>query len=120
MRGQVDSHGQGSLFDEAGDEARPLADRMRPTSLDEVVGQSHQIGPGKALRSMIEADRTPSMIFWGPPGVGKTTLARVIARRTQAVPVSRAEYGLHTPLVPWKRWSLEYSVFREGRPQCPP
>ena len=75
---------QGSLFDEAADEARPLADRMRPASLDEVVGQSHQIGPGKALRSMIEADRTPSMIFWGPPGVGKTTLARVIARRTCA------------------------------------
>ena len=75
---------QRSLFDEAADEARPLADRMRPASLDEVVGQSHQIGPGKALRSMIEADRTPSMIFWGPPGVGKTTLARVIARRTCA------------------------------------
>ena len=75
---------QGSLFDEAAGEARPLADQMRPASLDEVVGQSHQIGPGKALRSMIEADRTPSMIFWGPPGVGKTTLARVIARRTCA------------------------------------
>ena len=120
MRGQVDSHGQDSLFDEAVGEARPLADRMRPTSLDEVVGQSHQIGPGKALRSMIEADRTPSMIFWGPPGVGKTTLARVNARRTQAVPVSRAEHGHHAPLAPWKRRSLEYSVFREGRPPCPP
>ena len=75
---------QHSLFEESGEDTRPLADRMRPTSLDEVVGQSHQIGPGKALRSMIEADRTPSMIFWGPPGVGKTTLARVIARHTHA------------------------------------
>ena len=75
---------QHSLFEDSGEDTRPLADRMRPTSLDEVVGQSHQIGPGKALRSMIEADRTPSMIFWGPPGVGKTTLARVIARRTCA------------------------------------
>ncbi|MFC2619741.1 MAG: AAA family ATPase, partial [Pauljensenia sp.] len=75
---------QHSLFEESGEDTRPLADRMRPASLDEVVGQSHQIGPGKALRSMIEADRTPSMIFWGPPGVGKTTLARVIARHTHA------------------------------------
>ena len=75
---------QHSLFEESGEDTRPLADRMRPVSLDEVVGQSHQIGPGKALRSMIEADRTPSMIFWGPPGVGKTTLARVIARHTHA------------------------------------
>ena len=75
---------QHSLFEESGEDTRPLADRMRPTSLDEVVGQSHQIGQGKALRSMIEADRTPSMIFWGPPGVGKTTLARVIARHTHA------------------------------------
>ena len=71
---------QHSLFEESGEDTRPLADRMRPVSLDEVVGQSHQIGPGKALRSMIEADRTPSMIFWGPPGVGKTTLARLIMR----------------------------------------
>ena len=53
---------QHSLFEGSGEDTRPLADRMRPTSLDEVVGQSHQIGPGKALRSMIEADRTPSMI----------------------------------------------------------
>ena len=75
---------QRSLYEDSGEEARPLADRIRPTSLAEVVGQSHQLGPGKALRSMIEADRTPSMIFWGPPGVGKTTLARVIARHTHA------------------------------------
>ena len=75
---------QHSLFEESGEDTRPLADRMRPVSLDEVVGQSHQIGPGKALRCMIEADRTPSMIFWGPPGVGKTTLARVIACHTHA------------------------------------
>jgi len=74
---------QHSLFEDSGEDTRPLADRMRPTSLDEVVGQSHQIGPGKALRSMIEADRTPSMIFWGPPGTGETTLAHIIAKESQ-------------------------------------
>lgn len=71
------------LEDEA-NASRPLAARMRPQTLDEVVGQQHLIGPGKALRRMIEADHVPSLIFWGPPGVGKTTLARVIAHQTQA------------------------------------
>lgn len=75
---------QESLFDEAADSARPLAARMRPRTLDEVAGQRHLIGEGKVLRRMIEADQTPSMIFWGPPGVGKTTLARVIAHLTRA------------------------------------
>ena len=72
-----------SAPDEA-DASAPLAARMRPETLDEVVGQSNLIGPGKVLRRMIEADQVPSMVFWGPPGVGKTTLARVIARQTQA------------------------------------
>ena len=62
----------------------PLAQRMRPRTLEEVVGQEHLLGPGKLLRSMIEADRIPSMILWGPPGVGKTTLAGVIANATNA------------------------------------
>lgn len=57
----------------------PLADRLRPTTLDEVVGQSHLVGPGKPLRALVEADRLSSALLWGPPGVGKTTLARVVA-----------------------------------------
>src|SRR5258708_39707538 len=62
----------------------PLAARMRPRTLDEVVGQEHLVGPGKMLRRSIESDRLSSMILWGPPGSGKTTLAEVIAKYTQA------------------------------------
>ncbi|HYI60848.1 MAG TPA: replication-associated recombination protein A [Acidimicrobiales bacterium] len=61
----------------------PLADRLRPTSLDEVVGQDHLLGPGKPLRRLIEADRLSSAILWGPAGTGKTTLARLVARTTE-------------------------------------
>jgi putative ATPase len=64
--------------------AAPLAARMRPRSLDDFVGQEHLLGPGKALRELIEKDAIGSIIFWGPPGTGKTTLARIIAERTRA------------------------------------
>lgn len=67
-----------------GDRTRPLADRMRPRTLDEFVGQEHLVAPGKPLRTQIERDDTGSLIFWGPPGTGKTTLAQIIARMTKA------------------------------------
>lgn len=73
---------QESLF--ANQNNEPLASRMRPQSLDQIVGQSHLVGKGKILRQMIDQDHVPSMILWGPPGVGKTTLARVIAAHTKA------------------------------------
>jgi putative ATPase len=69
---------------ETANTAAPLATRMRPQSLEEFVGQEHILGPGKLLRRAIEADRLPSVIFYGPPGSGKTTLARVIAEMTHA------------------------------------
>ena len=64
--------------------SRPLADRLRPQTLSEFAGQDHLLGEGKVLRRLIEGDRISSMIFWGPPGVGKTTLARIVANRTKA------------------------------------
>jgi len=75
------------LFEQAAEKdlsTAPLAERLRPSTLDEIVGQGHLVGPGAVLRRAIEADRVPSMILWGPPGTGKTTLARVLARHTRA------------------------------------
>ena len=67
-----------------GEASAPLAERLRPRTLDEVVGQQHLVGPGKVLRTLIENDAVPSMVLWGPPGVGKTTIANVIALTTHA------------------------------------
>jgi len=73
---------QMTLFDR--EMPQPLAARLRPQSLDEYAGQTHLLGKGKVLRRLIESDQVSSMIFWGPPGVGKTTLARIIANRTKS------------------------------------
>src|SRR6185369_882922 len=83
----------GSLFEEPKEQMafgdhespdRPLADRMRPRTLLEFEGQQKIVGQGRALRKMIEEDRLQSLVFWGPPGTGKTTLASLIAERTAA------------------------------------
>ena len=73
---------QGTFFER--EKSQPLAARIRPQMLDEYCGQKHLLGEGKVLRRLIENDAVGSMIFWGPPGVGKTTLARIIANRTKA------------------------------------
>src|SRR4051812_8685310 len=76
------------LFDQAAEadagQRAPLAERLRPTTLAELVGQEHLTAEGRLLRQAIASDTAPSMIFWGPPGTGKTTLARVIAASTGA------------------------------------
>lgn len=73
---------QGSIFEDQVNE--PLASRLRPENLEQVFGQTHLLGPGKILRELITQDKVTSMILWGPPGVGKTTLAQVIAKQTKA------------------------------------
>src|SRR5450631_1229555 len=90
-----------SLFDSAPlpsapDEKRPLAERLRPERLEDYVGQQHILGPGKPLRTQIERDQLQSMILWGPPGTGKTTLARLVARmsRCEFVPFSAVLSGI--------------------------
>ena len=78
------------------DEGAPLADRMRPTRLEDFVGQQHLVGPGKPVRRLLEKDRIGSLILWGPPGTGKTTLARIIAHGTRMdfVPFSAVLSGI--------------------------
>ena len=79
-----------------GNEGQPLAARMRPRTLAEFVGQTELLGPGRALREMIERDQLSSLILWGPPGTGKTTLARIIAEHTAStfVPFSAVTEGV--------------------------
>ena len=72
------------LFNSQDASGQPLADRMRPRDVDEFAGQTHLLGDGKPLRIAIEKGRLHSMILWGPPGTGKTTLARLMARRVDA------------------------------------
>ena len=81
---------------EGAQSSRPLADRMRPRTLDEVLGQDDLLAPGKPLRTQIERDDMVSMLFWGPPGCGKTTLARLIAKKTRSefVPFSAVMSGI--------------------------
>src|ERR1700742_4220908 len=90
-----------TLFDTASFEPTlprdaPLPERLRPKSLEEVVGLEDLLAPGRFLRNAIENDRIPSMIFWGPPGSGKTTVARIIAQTTRArfVPFSAASSSI--------------------------
>jgi putative ATPase len=98
---------------------RPLADRMRPQTLDEFIGQEDLIGPGKPLRRQIERDEMTSMLFWGPPGSGKTTLARIIARRTQSefIPFSAVLSGIKeikevmAKAESWRRYGKRTIVF---------
>jgi len=89
------SPGEASLFSRA-EAAQPLAARLRPRTLDEYVGQAHILAPGKALRQAIENGSVGSVIFWGPPGSGKTTLGRLIATTTNRVfvPFSAVSEGV--------------------------
>ncbi|MBY0376035.1 MAG: replication-associated recombination protein A, partial [Bryobacteraceae bacterium] len=83
-----------SLFEDDG--SRPLAERLRPRTLEEYAGQQHILAPGKPLRAQLDRDQLSSLILWGPPGVGKTTLARLIATKTKAefVPFSAVLSGI--------------------------
>src|SRR3990170_4583393 len=92
VQGQLFSNGQG----DTSPHEMPLAARMRPRSLDQFVGQEHIVGAGRVLRQSIEADRLSSIIFWGPPGSGKTTLALIIAQMTSShfSPISAVAAGV--------------------------
>jgi len=103
-----------SLFDKVSPQA-PLAERLRPTTLDEVVGQSHLLGEGKPLRLAFNSGKLPSMILWGPPGVGKTTLARLIANAADAefIPISAVLSGIKDIRDAIER--AEYTLQQSGR-----
>ena len=95
QRALIPSSGPGDAFGPPSVDA-PLAARMRPRTLDELAGQKDLVGEGRVLRKAIDADRFPSMVLWGPPGTGKTTLARIIAGMTEShfAPVSAVSSGV--------------------------
>ncbi|MDE7408363.1 MAG: AAA family ATPase, partial [Muribaculaceae bacterium] len=97
----------------------PLAERLRPTTLDEYIGQTHLVGEGSILRRMIEQGRVSSFILWGPPGVGKTTLAKIIANTTQSkfFTLSAVHAGVKDVRDVLDRCKAESeSMFSQGRP----
>lgn len=97
----------------------PLAERMRPSSLDDYVGQQHLVGPGAVIRKMIESGRINSFILWGPPGVGKTTLAKIIAKQTESsfFTLSAVTSGVKEVREVIERCTAESrSMFSKGRP----
>jgi putative ATPase len=111
----------GELFPEAADHEEkadrgaPLAARMRPRTLDELVGQEHVVGPGSPLRALIETDRLSSIILWGPPGTGKTSLATIVARATRAHHLDQDYVEQPLPGAPYHRPSDRGAEAEIGR-----
>ena len=104
---------QQSLFGNRAGQDMPLATRMRPRTLEEFAGQRHLLGKGKVLRQLIEEDRVSSMIFWGPPGVGKTTLAQIIAARTKANFINFSAVDVYKRQLHDRAYALLYRVLKD-------
>ena len=99
----------------ATDHKRPLADRLRPTTLDDYAGQEHILGPGKPLRAQIERDQLTSIILWGPPGVGKATLAHIVARTDKERIPALQRRPLRHQRKSRPSWSMPSSSTKLGR-----